>query len=276
MPVLGTNQTVSELSHQALTEYHQRLYRPSRAYFVSVGNLAGKNIAADITRQLADLAFDQNDEQPPLFSGPGQANLKVKNKATDQTHLVLNTIEPKFALSDRHDSYVGVVLNAVLGAGMSSRLFTHIREQKGLAYAVGSTLGHYEDTGTLSVYAGLNTEKIGAALLAIEEEFQKLQAEPVGEAELNKAQELVCGHYDLSADQPLQLANWYGTNQLLGMRESYDEAKTIVRAVTAAEIQKMAQRLFQKNKLSLAVIGPFQSEQLFADFLGLPHSSTIK
>jgi len=265
--IIGTEQTIKAMTIEQFRDYHRSHYAPSQAYFVVVGNLLGKDISAEISAQLSEFK-PQAISKPELFTGNSRKGLNLYNKQTDQTHFMVASALP--ALSIQHqDRFVGTVLNAVLGRGMSSRLFLNIREKKGLAYAINSSIQPFEDTGAVMIYGGVNTGKISLALEALNEELESLQQVLVPEDELGKAKALVTGSFDLTADRPVDLATWYGTGALLGAKESFEQAKERVSKVTATEIQQLAQELFKKDRLAMSVVGPYQDSKVFDDFLGL-------
>ncbi len=265
--VIGTEKIINSVQIEDFQEYHAAHYAPSQAAFVVVGNLAGKDIDGEITKLLGHLKT-KPVSQPERVKGNSKAALKVLNKKTDQTHFMLAFSDTRLGLHST-ERFSAAVLNAILGAGMSSRLFLNIREQKGLAYAIRSQFYPFEDTGIVQIYGGVNTGKIDMTLEALDEEFAKLADEAVTEGELRKAKALINGSYDLASDKPVDIATWYGTAALLGAKESYDEAKALVEKVSAQDVQKLAQRLLAKERQVLAVIGPYPSEGRFRSWLKL-------
>jgi predicted Zn-dependent peptidase len=265
--VIGTEKIINTVSIEDFRQYHAEHYAPSQAAFVVVGNLDGKDIDGEIEGLLGSLK-PKAVSQPELVKTNSQNALKVLNKKTDQTHFMLAFSDTGLSLQHQ-ERFAAAVLNAVLGAGMSSRLFLNIREQKGLAYAIRSQFYPFEDTGIIQVYGGVNTTKIDLALEALDEELKKLAKEPVTAGELRKAKAQIAGSYDLSSDRPVDLATWYGTSALLGAKESYEEAKEIVEKVTAEDIQNLAGRILAKERQVLAVIGPYGDDRRFKDFLNL-------
>lgn len=263
--VIGNEETIKKMTIEQFRQYHQEHYAPSQAYFVCVGNLEGKDIKSAVWEQIKDLQ-PQKVSTPEFFTGDSQTGIKLLTKATDQTHFMLATATSSFSLSSK-DRFIGTVLNAVLGRGMSSRLFLNIREKKGLAYAINSSFYPFEDTGVISVYGGVNTEKVEQTLEALSEEFDSLMTKLVGDDELAKAKAQLVGSYDLSADRPVDLATWYGTSALLGATESFEDAKKLVEAVTSEQVQALAKKILTKDRLAMAVVGPYENDQIFADFL---------
>ncbi len=265
--VIGTEEIIRSVSIDDFRTYHQEHYAPSQAAFVVVGNLADKDIDGEITKLLGHLPA-KAVSKPKLVTTDSKSGLKLLNKKTDQTHFMLAVSDRTLALTKK-ERFVAEVLNTVLGRGMSSRLFLNIREQKGLAYSIHSSFNAFEDTGVLTVDGGVNTEKVHQTLDALDVEFAKLMNDQVSAGELAKAKALITGSYDLSSDRPVDIATWYGTSILLGMVETYEEAKELIDKVSAEDVQKLAQKILQKDRQVLAIIGPYSSDKQFRDFLNL-------
>lgn len=263
--VIGTEKIIKAVSIDDFKNYHAAHYLPSQAAFVVVGNLSGKDIDGEIEKLLGGFTAGAVSK-PALVTTPSKAALKVLNKKTDQTHFMLAVSDPALGLTGA-ERYSAQVLNTVLGSGMSSRLFLNIREKKGLAYSVHSDYHPFEDTGIIQISGGVNTAKVHQTLEALDEEFARLQNELVAPAELQKAINKITGGFDLSADRPVDMATWYGTGWLLGAKESFEEAAAGVKKVTAEEVQKLAQRVFVKDRQVLAVIGPYPDDKKFKEFL---------
>lgn len=265
--IIGPSENIAKMSIEQFQAYRAEHYAPSQALFIAVGDVKGKPIVEEVTKMAGDLVA-KKVSKPHLVTQPSQKNLVVLKKNTDQSHLMLGMSDPTYGLNAK-ERHIVEVLNAILGRGMSSRLFLNIREKRGLAYAIRSSFHTFEDTGVLSIYGGLNTSKVEEALGAVEFELQRMVDKPVDADELAKAKAQVLGSYDLFSDEPLELAKWYGTEYLLGCTDSFDDAKAAVKAVTAKQVQEAAKAMFDKERLALAAIGPFESEDIFKRFLGL-------
>ena len=265
--VIGSEENIQKMSIQQFNDYRSTYYLPSQALFVAAGNLTGKDIRSAVIEQTKDLVAAPTT-LPDHFNGPSRKGLKFYQKKTDQTHFMLGMADPTLA-SGTPLSTVASVLNAVLGAGMSSRLFLNIREAKGLAYAISSSFHSFEDTGLVQIYGGVNTTKVDQTLSALDEELSRLATDLVPDEELEKTKALMVGSLDMSADRPIDLARWYGTGRLLGDKESIEEARQKVMAVTADEIRTLAKKVFAKNRQALAVIGPYEDDKIFQEFLGV-------
>jgi predicted Zn-dependent peptidase len=158
---------------------------------------------------------------------------------------------------DHPDSWTLAVLNAVLGDGMSSRLFLSVREELGLAYDVSSGLVDYADAGALEVSAGVDPASLPAALEAILVELARLRDELVPDAEMEKAKRYLAGGLELRMDDTRHVASWIGGQEALHDRVlTLDEALAAVDAVDAPSVQALAARLFRDDVLRLAAVAP--------------------
>jgi len=158
---------------------------------------------------------------------------------------------------DHPDAWILAVLNGVLGDGMSSRLFLSVREAQGLAYDVSSGLVDYADAGSLEVSAGVDPERLPAALDAVLVELARLRDEAVPEDELAKTKAYLSGGLELRMDETRHLASWIGGQEALHDRVlDLDEALAAVAAVDAADVQRLAGELVRDEGLRLAVVAP--------------------
>jgi predicted Zn-dependent peptidase len=158
---------------------------------------------------------------------------------------------------DHPDAWSLAVLNAVLGDGMSSRLFLDVREEKGLAYDVSSGVVEYADSGALEISAGVDPAQLPAAIEAILGELVKLAEEPVPPDELAKAKAYLAGGLELRMDDTRHLASWVGGQEALHDRVyTLDEALASVEAVSAADVHRVAGQLFTDSALRMAVVAP--------------------
>jgi predicted Zn-dependent peptidase len=172
---------------------------------------------------------------------------------------------------DHPDSWTLAVLNAVLGDGMSSRLFLSVREERGLAYDVSSGLVDYADAGALEISAGVDPDGIAAALEAILAELARLRDEPIPDDELEKAKRYLAGGMELRMEDTRHVASWIGGQEALHDRVlTLDEALEAVMAVTAAAVQELAGRLIRDDGLRLAVVAPARHLRRLESKLRLP------
>jgi predicted Zn-dependent peptidase len=169
---------------------------------------------------------------------------------------------------DDPDRYILMILNAVLGRGMSSRLFKEVRERRGLAYSVGSSVSRYSDTGVLGVSAGVSPEKLNEAVSVILEELEKMTQERVGDEEMKKARDYTIGSFRLSLESTMALGQRSGESLLtLGTIEPIETVVEKLRGVTADDVLRVAQRVLRREKAALALVGPELPEESLTELL---------
>jgi predicted Zn-dependent peptidase len=192
--------------------------------------------------------------------------VKVHTKQSDQAHICLGVRSRPIADPDR---YVLTVLSTVLGGGMSSRLFTEVRERRGLAYYVFATNHAYTDAGSLYAQAGVDIDRIDDAVGTVAAELRKIATEAVPHDELHKAKSFAKGRFALQTESPHGLISFGLRREVLeGRTPEPQEVLDGIDAVTAEDVQRVATALIEDRALRLAVIGPFEDADRFAQLLG--------
>ena len=170
---------------------------------------------------------------------------------------------PGLSLKDK-DRWAAEVLATILGAGMSSRLFLSVRERRGLAYSVRTHNESFTDSGSFATQAGVRTDKAAEALKVIMAEYDRIGAEPVEEAELKKAKQMLRGQMLLGLEETNSLALFAGMQQLLSNKiQRPAEILRKIEAVTVQDVQRVAQQLLDSKKRAVALLGPQQSTKSF-------------
>jgi predicted Zn-dependent peptidase len=163
-----------------------------------------------------------------------------------------------FAIDDKREATLKL-MQVILGGSMSSRLFTEIREKRGLAYYVKTSAELYRDSGYLAVEAGLKNEAVYEAIEVILNEFKKLSLEPVSAKELKRTKEMIKGRMALSLEGSDAIASFYARQSVT--RKSLKKPKDFLaemNKVSSADILKLAKELFRNDRLNLAIIGPMK------------------
>lgn len=265
--VAGTRETVLGLSPEAVRAFHQAHYVPGNLVISIVGDLSHERIVEAVAQRLGDWPARPVPLWVPCPPPPGPARVVVDQRKTEQTNIAL------LSLGISHtdpDYYPLVLLSAILGDGMSSRLFLEVREKQGLAYDISAGAEHYYDTGAFGVYAGVDPKRAEDALRAIITELARVREEPVLDAELTRAREYTKGRMTLRLENTFSVASWLGGQEiLLGKVYELDEVLALLDAVTPADIQRVARQLFRGEWLRLAVIGPHKSAAPFERLLRL-------
>jgi predicted Zn-dependent peptidase len=168
-----------------------------------------------------------------------------------------------FGLPHNHkDKYGLAILNIILGGNMSSRLFNELREKRGLAYSIGSSAKPFYDTGLFLIRAGVDNRKLTDAVALILGELKKMKQTPVTKGELTRAKEFLTGQILLDLEDTLEHMLWIGSSTMILNRiRTLPEILRAVRKVATADIQRLAQRIFQGQHYNLAIVGPITGEQ---------------
>ncbi|HZG36565.1 MAG TPA: pitrilysin family protein [Gaiellaceae bacterium] len=257
--IIGRKETVRGATRETFLDYVERWYRPSRMV-VGVGGRIGDGLLPRLEELLGDLEPRETGEPAPVQLPPEAERVRVHTKASDQAHLVLGMRSRRATDPDR---YVLQLLSTVLGGGMSSRLFTEVRERRGLAYYVFATNQAYTDTGTLHAQSGVDINRIDEAVETIVEQFRLLASEQVPADELEKARNFAKGRFVLQLESPHgQIMFGLRREVLEGQATEPAEVLAALDAVTAEDIQRVAQEVLADG-FRLAVIGPFDDPSRF-------------
>jgi predicted Zn-dependent peptidase len=262
--IIGRKETIRAADRDTFLGYTNRWYHPERMV-VGLGGNVGGDALEKIEQLLGDLPAAETGEP---VSADVQANgprVKIHEKQSDQAHLCLGV--PSYPIS-HPDRYVLQLLATVLGTGMSSRLFTEVRERRGLAYYVFATNHSYTDAGSLYSQAGVDISRADEAVEVIASELQRIVDEPVEAAELEKSRNLAKGRFLLQLESPQGMI-------LFGLRREVLEGEAVdpqavldgLDAVTAEDIQRAAREVIGSHGLNLALIGPFDDAEKFEALL---------
>jgi predicted Zn-dependent peptidase len=194
-----------------------------------------------------------------------EPRVSLETRDSDQAHLRLGVRGIETTSPDR---YAMQVLTSVLGGGMSSRLFTEVRERLGLAYYVYGHHQSYEDAGTLFSQAGVDINRIDQAVTTIVGEFRKMAAEPVPADELRRCKNYLKGRLVLQLEDPRGLLMFGLRREVLENRlVEPEELLDAIERVTADDVQRVARQVIVDDGLNFALVGPFDDQQRFLDLL---------
>ena len=254
--ICGEESDIRALPADGIRDFWAATYRPANA----VVSLAG-DFGHDDAVQLAARTFGRGngavgafDPAPALPAGE-----RILTGRRDSTQAQLCVGVPALP-RDHPDAWALAVLNAILGDGMSSRLFLSLVDRDALAYDVSSGVVEYADAGALQVSAGVDPGRVGRTLDAILRELALLRDEPVAPDELAKAKAYMSGSLELRMEETRHLASWLGGQEALHERVlTLDDALAEVERVTAGDIGRLAAKLFRSDLLRLSVVGPGRS-----------------
>jgi predicted Zn-dependent peptidase len=264
--IIGRKETVRGATRDTFTSYIDSWYKPGRMV-VGIGGQLGEGLLERIEELLGDLPAAETGEPPAtaVEGTNGTARVRVHTKQSDQAHISLGVYSYPLEHPDR---YALQVLSNVLGGGMSSRLFTEVRERRGLAYYVFGINHSYTDAGSLYAQAGVDIQRIDEAVTTIAAELRKVAEEGVPQDELDKAKSFAKGRFILQLESPQGLI-------MFGLRREVLEGKTPDPEEIVAELDKVrgddlarvATDVIDGHGLNLAVIGPFDDAERFEQLL---------
>jgi predicted Zn-dependent peptidase len=213
---------------------------------------------------LGDLAAAETGEPEPT-TPHDNGRVKVSTKQSEQAHVSIGVHSKPL---DDPDRYAIQLLATALGGGMSSRLFTEVRERRGLAYYVYGLNHSYTDAGTLYTQAGVDITRIDDAVTTIAAELRKIAAEPLPADEIEKARNFAKGRFVLQLESPQGLMMFGLRREVLENRlPDPDEVVRALDAVTSEDVARVATELIADDRLRLAVIGPFDDASRFEALL---------
>ena len=263
--IIGRKETIRGATHDTFRSYVDHWYKPSRMV-VGVGGNVGDELFGRIAELLGDLPAGETGEPATVqLSTNGGSRVKVHTKASDQAHICLGV--HSFPL-EHPDRYVLQVLATVLGGGMSSRLFTEVRERRGLAYYVYGLNHSYTDAGSLYAQAGVDINRIDDAISTVAGELRKIAKDAVPQDELDKAKSFAKGRFVLQLESPQGLIMFGLRREVLESRTpDPTEILTEIEKVTVEDVQRVAGEVIEQRGLNLAVIGPFEDAARFEELL---------
>jgi predicted Zn-dependent peptidase len=258
-PILGTSKTVSRLDQQSLMAYHSDRFHGGNMIFAAAGNLDHDRFAEAVANKFSTLAGGATLHELPAPEAGARIVLRNK-KSLEQVQICLGVPAPRITDESR---YATLILNTVLGGGMSSRLFQTIREERGMAYSIYSDLSPYRDTGALCVFAGTSVGKGLDVVDLILAEFRKLKETSLGEEELTRAKDQVKGNILLGLESSnARMANLARQEMYFHAYIPAEEIIARISEVDAGQVQAMAQRLFVPERIAVTLLGRLDGVKL--------------
>ncbi|MFN3346990.1 MAG: M16 family metallopeptidase, partial [Candidatus Bipolaricaulaceae bacterium] len=242
---------VSRIECEDLWRFFGRHYHPKGMIFVACGGVDPERVFS-LAEKFSGKAASGN----PVVRTPPQprAGLTLAERDINQVHLVLGFPTVPASAPER---YALEVLNAVLGGGVSSRLFQRLREELGLVYAVFSATAYFSDAGVISIYAAAEERKLPQVVEAIWAEVEGLRRAPPKDEDVKRAVQRLCNAFLLSLDDPSGRMVRLGTLAALGRRPlSPEEVIRRFGQVTPEAVQELARRFLSVERAAWAAVGP--------------------
>ena len=265
--VAGKKETVRGLKRNDFLKVFQALYFPKNMVIAVAGKFEKTRLEPLAEEFFGGLKNVKKSQPKSIKIDQRRPRLKLVTKKTEQAHFILGV--PGFWYS-HPDRFVLGVLATILGGGMSSRLFTEIRERRGLAYYVSAHPEFYTDSGYLIAQAGVRLKAIDEAIKVVLNQLDDLRNKKVNQKELKKAKEFLKGRLILALEDSYLIASRYAGQLLLEEKiRTTKETLALIDKVMVEEMQGVAKKLFKPEKLNLAVIGPYKDGQRFERLLKL-------
>ncbi len=251
-PILGTRDTVKRFERTPVLGFYQQRFSPGNFIITAAGHLKHEHFVELVNKYFQGMKPVSNGfhSSPPTIV----PRIILRNKKSlEQVQICVGVPSYPITHERRHTSYI---LNTLLGGGMSSRLFQNIRERQGLAYAIYSDLNPYRDTGCLSVYAGTSKQSATKVVESVVSEFRKLKVERVSEDELRRAKDQLKGSLMLSLESSTaRMSNLARQEMYFDHFYGLDELIERIEAVTAEELQTLANTFFQTDNIAVTILG---------------------
>ncbi len=252
--ITGPKAVIASVPRGAILKYLARQYRARSAVACLAGDVEPKRGLSLLRAALRPFPAGRAAAAAPFARNFGRDRVRVKTKKTDQTHVIIGAPGVHFLHPDRPALDL---LSAILGGGMSSRLFLEVRERRGLAYAVRTSPEHCADTGYVATQAGVDSKKLGEACAVIVQEHGRIREQRVGVGELKKAREFVKGKLLLGLEASDEVAQFLTLQEVMTNRILMpDDVFRLLDAVTPADIRRVARQYLRPDRLRLVAIGP--------------------
>ena len=253
-PVIGSVSAVGNLSREDLAGYLGDLYRPDALVISAAGKVDHREFVDAVAGAFGHLTGGRPPRKP--VSVEPRVETKLIDRGTEQVHFCLGTGGYS---QDRQEKYALAAVDSVLGGGMSSRLFQEIRENRGLAYAIGSYSAAYQEAGLFAVYGGTSINNVKTVLELIERECESIGKSSVTDVELDRAKNQIRGALVLGQESMSNRMSRLAKSELYyGRIVRVDEIISAITNVSRDDVAHVASELFTGSRFALAAIGPFK------------------
>ena len=256
--ILGTAEQVRAFTTEDALRFTRKLYRPDNAIFFAYGDIDFKKLVRLLQRALADdesvvnLAEEKLPKNYPSVGDGIAGQTIVMQKNTHQAHVMIGT--RAYDVNDDRRMPLYLLNNMLGGPGMNAKLNLALREHNGLVYTVESTMVSYGDTGTWSIYFGCDEHDVKRCLRLVRKELDKFMQKPLSDAQLKAAKKQIKGQIGVACDNRENFALDFGKSFLhYGWEKNVDRLYEQVDEITAAQIQAVAQELFDKDRLTTLI-----------------------
>ena len=252
-PIIGPRENIKKFRREDFVEYRRAHYVANKTIVVVAGDISEQVVLKAVRQNFKDIPKGEKLGKLGVKEKQSAPGLSVHKKKTDQCHMVMAF--RTYGAKDKR-SPVAALLAEILGKGMSSRLFTRLRDEMGACYYVRAGHDQYTDHGLFTIATGINVSRTKEVVSTLLEECKKLTLSPITNEELEKAKEHHIGHLYMDLETTDSLAEFYASEEIgSGKLKTPQEVEEEIRKVTAKDIMKTAKEIFRDEKLNLAIVG---------------------
>lgn len=252
--IAGPEEAINHVTRDDFIHYRDIFYTAGNCILVVAGGVTHQQ-SADMAREFFAFKNGGKKQTPPPFTEIRGKRSFLRRRDIEQAHIVMGFPIP----GDEDPEQPAIkILNNAIGGTMSSRLFHEVRERRGLAYYIRSGRAAYTDTGAIKISAGVNVGKVEEAIAVIMDEVRKAAANGVTPEELEKGKENIKGRSDLSLEDSMSVASLYASHEVLhGKVKTPEEYTAEIDAVTLDQVNAIAKKRLDAERVKLSVLGPF-------------------
>jgi len=265
MPLAGTIKSVKAITRDAVASYKETYYHPKNMLLIAAGNINEDTLVKAAKKYVPAASTGKKSAFKKVVIRQKEPALILNSKDTEQTHVALGV----HAIDRFHpERYALSLLNILMGANMSSRLFHIVRDEMALCYEISSDVQRFDDSGAFVVSAGVDHKKLNKALEVILRELTRIRTEPVSADELRRAKEYCKGQFLFGLENTTFRMHWLG-EKVVSNEKELDPNVVLkkIEAVTAEDVMKVAKSMLKDENLNLAVIGPVKDERPIREVL---------
>lgn len=263
----GEKDVIKNIKRQNFLSYMAELYSSDQITVVVAGGIDSEKTQEKVEKYFGKMRRFDTILYKRVVENQRKPQVLIKHKKTEQVNIAIGV---RTVPNDHPDKYSLSVLSSILGGGMSSRLFSEVREKRGLAYYVRTSSDHYQDCGSLVSMSGVDPKRVEEAIKVILSEYNKISDTAPSIKELKKAKEFLKGHLVLDLEDSRSVAGFYASQELL--EKDIDNPDTVlakIDKITAEDVKKVAKKYMVEKNLNMAIIGDFKDRQMFENLLHL-------
>jgi len=267
--ISGDKAIIQAIQREDFLSYMADLYSANNMTVVVAGGIDPEKALGQVEKYFGLMQSFETKQYKPVADDQTKPAMLIKHKQTEQIHIALGV---RTVSIDSDKRYPLSVLSAILGGGMSSRLFHEVREKRGLAYYVRTSSDEYADVGSVVSTAGIDPKRVQEAVEVMVAEYRKIGQGKMdlADAELTKAKEFLKGHFVLDLEDSRSVASFYAHQELLEPKvENPDDVLAEIDAVTKEQVEAVGREFFVEDTLNLALIGNFEDGQKLEELLRL-------